>query len=609
MFDSLVSAAAAARTPAQRVRAFARVENAACAQRLAGMYAMLSAAYAESGSAERDQWRFDNWAAVCARIGAAHEVTSGVASGLLMDAETLAERLPKVAAVFATGRISYRLVHLICTRTAVVKGAQVLAELDAELAAVFAEPAAMSVLLAQMTVDALVARLDPYAVRRATTHARRKRVTVSTDDGDGEAHVDAVLDVLDGKAFDERVDALARTVCPRDPRELDARRSAAMGAMGYGWDRLPCLCETDDCPAAAIPAVGGIFIHVVADRDTLDGADTAHRPDPTPPTGPEPPTDPDPTDTDVHPADRDDPHPDNPHRDHGVEHHDDGEHGYADGTAGYDEAEASDAASYAELGHDTAASSAADTGARRAPVGDLTAQRRALCQPAPPMLPRPWWTYTLNQLCTALHTDPGQYCPAAPAVILGGAVVPAPVLAHAARYATIRDLVHPGQAPPKPRYRPSRRLARFIRCRDLTCRYPGCTKPATVCDLDHVIAHPQGPTQAANMACFCREHHLLKTFWPGWSVQLHPDGTVVWTEPDGHRTTTHPGSRLLFPTLCQPAAPHHVTATPPATPITGQTMPKRSITRAHARRQRLDDERQRNIQWARQHLGDQNPPF
>ncbi|PRC49515.1 hypothetical protein C6A85_74325, partial [Mycobacterium sp. ITM-2017-0098] len=83
----------------------------ACAARLGYMADMLTAAYAASGSANREQWRIDNWGAVCARIGAAHAVTSGVVNGLLMDAVTLRERLPNVAAVFAEGLITYRLVH------------------------------------------------------------------------------------------------------------------------------------------------------------------------------------------------------------------------------------------------------------------------------------------------------------------------------------------------------------------------------------------------------------------------------------------------------------------------------------------------------------------
>jgi hypothetical protein len=41
-------------------------------------------------------------------------------------------------------------------------------------------------------------------------------------------------------------------------------------------------------------------------------------------------------------------------------------------------------------------------------------------------------------------------------------------------------------------------LADFIRARDLTCRFPGCTVPATNCDVEHTIPWPYGPTSASN---------------------------------------------------------------------------------------------------------------
>ena len=69
---------------------------------------------------------------------------------------------------------------------------------------------------------------------------------------------------------------------------------------------------------------------------------------------------------------------------------------------------------------------------------------------------------------------------------------------------------------------------------------------------------------------------------------------MIWTDPDGHTSTTHPGSRLLFPELCVPTAEFIVTASPPAKHTAGLTMPKRTTTRAHARRQRINAERRAN---------------
>jgi hypothetical protein len=91
-----------------------------------------------------------------------------------------------------------------------------------------------------------------------------------------------------------------------------------------------------------------------------------------------------------------------------------------------------------------------------------------------------------------------------PALVMGGAIMPAPLLAaKLAHTATIRPVIHPGQSAPEPRYAPSAGLARFVRCRDLTCRFPGCDAPADHCDIDHTIAYPVGPTQAANLKCLC----------------------------------------------------------------------------------------------------------
>ena len=126
---------------------------------------------------------------------------------------------------------------------------------------------------------------------------------------------------------------------------------------------------------------------------------------------------------------------------------------------------------------------------------------------------------------------------------------------------------HPNRATP-----PRRALADFVRCRDLTCRWPGCDQPADGCDLDHTIPYPVGPTHASNIKCYCRFHHLLKTFCTGaggWQDRQLPDGTLILTAPTGHTYTTHPGSKLLFPTLCQPTAschhPDHADRQPAAT--------------------------------------------
>jgi hypothetical protein len=191
----------------------------------------------------------------------------------------------------------------------------------------------------------------------------------------------------------------------------------------------------------------------------------------------------------------------------------------------------------------------------------------------------------------------------APAAMIGGTIIPAPLLAaKVAAGATIRMVIHPGDAPPEPHYRPSTGLARFVRCRDMTCRFPGCKQPADVCDLDHTIANPVGPTCASNLKCLCRKHHLLKTFWAGahgWRDEQLPDGTVIWTAPSGQTHVTRPGSYGLFPKLCEPTAPVVPASARPTAVADGSlghelAMPRRQRTRAEVRAARVEAERRLN---------------
>jgi hypothetical protein len=175
-------------------------------------------------------------------------------------------------------------------------------------------------------------------------------------------------------------------------------------------------------------------------------------------------------------------------------------------------------------------------------------------------------------------------------------LIPAELIAELATSARLAPLSWPAQAP-EAGYTPSAKLAEFVRCRDLTCRAPGCDCPATDCDIDHTIPFAAGgATHPSNLKCLCRLHHLLKTFW-GWRDQQLPDGTVIWTLPDGHTYVTTPGSALLFPSLCVPTG--DVPAPAPTTERCGERtamMPLRTRTRAQNRAQRIATERRHNRQ-------------
>jgi hypothetical protein len=128
-------------------------------------------------------------------------------------------------------------------------------------------------------------------------------------------------------------------------------------------------------------------------------------------------------------------------------------------------------------------------------------------------------------------------CPA-PAFVIGAGVTNPTVLAAFLNRARIRTIQHPANTPPEPRYRPSAALQDFVRCRDLTCRFPGCDAPATHTDIDHTVPWPAGPTHPSNLKCLSRAHHLFKTFHDSWTDTQLPGATIVWTSPTGHVYTT-----------------------------------------------------------------------
>ncbi|UXA18912.1 HNH endonuclease signature motif containing protein [Mycobacterium sp. SMC-4] len=175
-----------------------------------------------------------------------------------------------------------------------------------------------------------------------------------------------------------------------------------------------------------------------------------------------------------------------------------------------------------------------------------------------------------------------------------GRVLPTPALAEAIRNgARFKPLWVPGPDP-EPHYRPSAKLAEFVRTRDLFCRFPGCDVPAEHCDIDHVVPWPHGPTHASNLNCKCRNHHLAKTFWDGYrDVQLST-GEVIWTTPEGQTYRTMPASRLYFPAWDTTTAELPPMAQPPPDPLRRLRAPRRRRARAADTAARIKAERAEN---------------
>ncbi|HEY3259372.1 MAG TPA: DUF222 domain-containing protein [Pseudonocardiaceae bacterium] len=112
-------------------------------------------------------------------------------------------------------------------------------------------------------------------------------------------------------------------------------------------------------------------------------------------------------------------------------------------------------------------------------------------------------------------------------------------------------------------YKPPAGLADFVRARDVTCRFPGCTRPAEKCELDHRIEYPQGRTSAANLDALCVHHHQLKHS-SNWRGDRLANGDYWWVSPAGKtyirlaeptaepRTIEEPASTVEYATYAEP---------------------------------------------------------
>ncbi|MGV0811604.1 HNH endonuclease signature motif containing protein [Mycolicibacterium boenickei] len=478
-----------------RISAAARAESGAIAGRLAAIGEL--DALRERELAESIFWTTDPFEEVCAEVSAALRISRSRAGTQIRRARVLRDKLPQVAARFAAGDIDYRVVCIIIARTETVH-ASVWPTLDAALARHAPKWMRLSEPKLRDRVDQWIAKLDPNGVR-VPPQVEEQRFVQIEPSSPGMTSVWANVHAGDGAAFHQRLDALAATVCPNDPRTHEQRRADALGPLARMESQLPCLCRLPDCPATQKRAAAtAAVIHVLADQSTLDGTS------------------------------------DNP--------------GYLPG--------------HGILPADSVRDLAATARLKPLPVPT---------EPTEPTEPEP-----------ADTTEPADTEPVAPAEPGDTSEPVAPT-----------EPTEPTEpvVPAEPGYRPSVALSEFIRWRDLTCRFPGCDAPVQRCDIDHSVPWPAGPTHPSNNKLYCRAHHLVKTFCPGWTDRQLPDGTVEFTAPTGHTYTTEPHGAAMFPTLATPTGELNLPEPQTPHPNRGAKMPTRRQTREQDRQDRIAEER------------------
>jgi hypothetical protein len=432
-----------------------RDESTATAQRLLAVGALYARRAVELAAWNRS--RIDATEEVAAEVSAAQNVSRGRAKGQIFYGRMLCERLPAVAKVFACGVIDFRMVTTIIARTENVDDA-VIGELDAAIGRHAEKWMRLSTPKLRDRIDLWVAKMDPAAVRVPPVVDDGRYVDVGPGAAAGMAFFTGHVRAEVGAALDQRLDALAATVCEHDPRTKAQRRADACGPLARLEATLACRCGRDDCAAGAQrAAAASAVIHVLAEQATLDGT-----------------------------------------------------------------------------------------------------------------------------------SDKPGYLP-------GFGILPAESVRELARTATCKPVTVPAEVEPESGYRPSAKLAEFVRWRDLTCRWPHCDKPAAKSDVDHTVPFPVGPTHPSNLKAFCRTHHLIKTFCVGpvgWSDRQLPDGTIVLTAPTGHIYATEPHGAAMFPVLGQPTGaldlPLQVVVSEGDRSV---MMPRRKQTREQDRRDRINAER------------------
>jgi hypothetical protein len=186
---------------------------------------------------------------------------------------TLRERLPQVAKVFVRGTIDFRMVSTIIARTENVDD-EVIRELDAAIARHAEKWMKLSGPKLRDRVDLWVAKFDPAGVRVPPKVDDNRYVDIDPS-SPGMAFLSGHVHAADGAALDQRLDALAATVCDNDPRTKRAAPRRCVRALARGEATLACQCGAEDCPAgaerAAAAAAVTAVIHVLAEQATIDG--------------------------------------------------------------------------------------------------------------------------------------------------------------------------------------------------------------------------------------------------------------------------------------------------------------------------------------------------
>ncbi|MGK2854750.1 MAG: DUF222 domain-containing protein [Microbacteriaceae bacterium] len=221
----------------------------------------------------------DGWAWAQAAVAAACNLNPYAASKQMRIAQALRDRLPRTAALFAKGAVSATVIDAITWRTHLVVDEDALVLIDTAISGEATEYGAHSEKQLIGAVDLWVEKFDPDAAVRSRRAAKDLYVEFDDkDDPNGVASFWGRLRVTDKKILEQRLNAMADTVCPNDPRrrgELRAAALAALGVVGPALERLTCLCGDTGCAGSGKdPRAGAVTIYALTDQVPAAGEDS-----------------------------------------------------------------------------------------------------------------------------------------------------------------------------------------------------------------------------------------------------------------------------------------------------------------------------------------------
>jgi hypothetical protein len=224
----------------------------------------------EQQTDEHNFWCVDGWEQIAAEVSAELGISRKRASSQMHYGQTLLERFPKLTAVFLAGLVDFRIIAAAIYRTDLITHPDVLTQIDEQLAAKAPSWNKLSREKITELVDWMLVELDPEALRVATQRDVDRHIDVRPGQY-GTAEIWGEVRGPDAAAFDARLNDLAATVCPNDPRTHTQRRTDALTPLAARATTMPCMCGSPDCTATSDTPATPVVINMIAEVATVEG--------------------------------------------------------------------------------------------------------------------------------------------------------------------------------------------------------------------------------------------------------------------------------------------------------------------------------------------------